>query len=84
MKIIHTTEMFDCWFAGLRDKRAVRRIQARIDRAEDGNFGDCEPVGEGVSEMRIHYGPGYKRVFRAARHGDHGLAGRWRQIHPIQ
>jgi putative addiction module killer protein len=42
---------------------AVRRIQARIDRAEGGNFGDCEPVGEGVSEMRIHYGPGYRVYF---------------------
>ena len=63
MKIIHTTEVFDDWFAGLRDKQAVRRIHARIDRAEDGNFGDCEPVGEGVSEMRIHYGPGYRVYF---------------------
>ena len=43
MKAIHTTENFDGWFAGLRDKQVARRIQARIDRAEDGNFGDCEP-----------------------------------------
>ena len=63
MKIIHTTEMFDNWFAGLRDKRAAHRIQARIDRAEDGNFGDCQPIGAGVSEMRIHYGPGYRVYF---------------------
>jgi len=61
--IIYTTETFDVWFAGLRDKQAARRIQARIDRAEDGNFGDCEPVGEGVSEMRIHYGSGYRVYF---------------------
>jgi putative addiction module killer protein len=39
---------------------AQKRIQARIRRAELGNFGDCEPVGQGVSEMRIHYGPGYR------------------------
>ncbi|ENJ4478151.1 type II toxin-antitoxin system RelE/ParE family toxin [Yersinia enterocolitica] len=63
MKIIYTTEVFDKWFATLRDKNAQKRIQARIDRAESGNFGDCEPVGEGVSEMRIHYGPGYRVYF---------------------
>lgn len=63
MKAIHTTAVFDDWFAGLRDRQAARRIQARIDRAEDGNFGDCEPVGNGVSEMRIHYGPGYRVYF---------------------
>jgi len=63
MKTIHTTETFDDWFVGLRDRMAQKRIQARIRRAELGNFGDCEPVGEGVSEMRIHYGPGYRVYF---------------------
>lgn len=63
MKTIHTTEVFDAWFAGLKDRQAARRVQVRIDRAEDGNFGDWAPVGEGVSEMRIHYGPGYRVYF---------------------
>ena len=63
MKTIHTTEVFDGWLNGLRDKLAEKRIQARIRRAELGNFGDCEPVSEGVSEMRIHYGPGYRVYF---------------------
>lgn len=63
MLTIHTTEVFDAWFRKLRDKQAARRIQVRIDRAEDGNFGDCAPVGEGISEMRIHFGPGYRVYF---------------------
>ena len=63
MRTIHTTETFDDWFAGLRDKHAEKRIQARIRRAELGNFGDCAPVGEGISEMRIHYRPGYRVYF---------------------
>ena len=63
MNSIQTTEVFDDWLAGLKDRQAVRCVQVRIDRAEDGNFGDCEPVGEGVSEMRIHYGPGYRVYF---------------------
>ncbi|OGS80494.1 MAG: addiction module antitoxin RelB [Gallionellales bacterium GWA2_55_18] len=63
MNSIQTTEVFDDWLSGLKDRQAVRRVQVRIDRAEDGNFGDCEPVGEGVSEMRIHYGPGYRVYF---------------------
>lgn len=60
MLSIRTTEVFDIWFAKLRDARAKAKIHARIDRAEDGNFGDCEPIGEGCSEMRIHHGPGYR------------------------
>jgi putative addiction module killer protein len=63
MKSIHTTDVFDAWFTGLKDRQAACRVQVRIDRAEDGNFGDCASVGEGVSEMRIHYGPGYRVYF---------------------
>ena len=64
MNTIQTTEIFDVWFDGLKDRVAKVRIQARIDRAEDGNLGDCEPVGGGVSEMRIHVGAGYRVYFK--------------------
>lgn len=57
---IRQTERFVRWFDGLRDGQARRRIQARIDRLETGNFGDVKPVGRGVSELRIGYGPGYR------------------------
>lgn len=63
MKAIYTTEAFEEWLKSLRDRQAARRIQARIDRAEEGNFGDYKSVGEGVSEMRIHHGPGYRVYF---------------------
>ncbi len=67
MKSIRTTEVFDSWFDGLADKMVKLRIQARIDRAELGNFGDSSPVGRGVSEMRIHFGPGYRVYFTQCR-----------------
>jgi putative addiction module killer protein len=60
---IVTTNIFDAWFESLRDMQAKRRIQARIDRMESGNFGDSEPVGEGISEARIHCGAGYRVYF---------------------
>ena len=60
---IRQTETFARWFRRLRDPRAQRRIQARIDRLEIGNPGDVRPVGGGVSEMRIDYGPGYRVYF---------------------
>jgi putative addiction module killer protein len=63
MTEIRQTEIFAQWFAALRDHRARARIQARIDRLELGNPGDVKPVGEGVSEMRIDYGPGYRVYF---------------------
>ena len=55
---------FLVWLYSLRDKMAVYRIRARLDRVELGNFGTVKPVGNGVSELRIHHGPGY-RVYYA-------------------
>ena len=60
---VRQTGHFAKWFAGLRDERARQRIQARIDRLELGNPGDCKSVGLGISEMRIDYGPGYRVYF---------------------
>lgn len=59
---IRQTETFAVWFENLRDRRARARIQIRIDRLALGNSGDARPVGQGASELRINYGPGY-RVF---------------------
>jgi len=55
--------IFRDWLHSLRDRTARAKIRVRLDRVEDGNFGDCEPVGEGVMELRIHYGPGYRVYF---------------------
>ncbi|WP_280548243.1 type II toxin-antitoxin system RelE/ParE family toxin [Halomonas sp. 11-S5] len=60
---VRTTARFTKWFRSLKDRRAKARIQARIDRVEMGHFGDVAPVGEGVSELRIFYGPGYRVYF---------------------
>lgn len=62
------TDEFDAWLSALKDKVGRARIAHRIRSAEHGNFGDSEPVGEGVSEMRIHVGPGYRVYY--ARRGD--------------
>jgi putative addiction module killer protein len=57
------SDTFDSWLQNLRDIRARARILARIDRLAQGNPGDVKPVGEGISEMRIDYGPGYRIYF---------------------
>ena len=68
MNIILRTAVFDTWLSKLNDSRGKARIIERIRSAERGNFGDCESVGKGVSEMRIHSGPGYRVYF--SRTGD--------------
>ncbi len=60
MMEMRKTEVFAKWLDGLRDLRARARVMARIERLAAGNPGDARPVGEGVSELRIHYGPGYR------------------------
>ena len=60
MLLVYTTDRFDRWFAALRDQNAKRRIQAHIDRIEDGHFGDYKPIREKVFEMRLQHGPGYR------------------------
>jgi hypothetical protein len=57
------TLRFKTWFEEFRDLRARARIQARIDRLSLGNPGDVRPVGSGISELRIDYGPGYRVYF---------------------
>lgn len=64
---IRKTEVFAQWLDGLRDLHARARVQARIERLAAGNPGDVKPVGEGVSELRIAYGPGYRVYFK--KHG---------------
>ena len=54
---------FDAWLSGLTDQKAKARVLARLRSATLGNFGDCESVGEGVSETRIQTGPGYRVYF---------------------
>lgn len=60
---VRQTDVYGHWFQELRDVRARARINARIRRLSLGNAGDVSPVGEGVSELRIDYGPGYRVYF---------------------
>ena len=57
------SETFTAWLLRLKDRQARLRILARIERIQEGNLGDVAPVGEGISEARIHYGAGYRLYF---------------------
>ena len=61
---VRKTDIFAKWIDGLRDVRARARVQVRIERLASGNPGDTRPVGEGVSELRIDYGPGYRVYYK--------------------
>ena len=61
---VRKTEVYARWLDGLRDTRARARVLVRVERLAAGNPGDVRPVGEGVSELRIDYGPGYRVYFR--------------------
>ncbi len=61
---VHKTENFVRWLDNLRDIQARARVQARIERLVVGNPGDVQPVGEGVTELRINYGPGYRMYYK--------------------
>ncbi len=61
---VRKTDIFSKWLDGLQDIRARARIMVRIERLSLGNPGDVKPVGEGVSELRVNYGPGYRIYFQ--------------------
>ena len=61
---LHRTDVFARWLDSLRDIRARARVQARVERLAAGNPGDVRPIGEGVSELRIDYGPGYRVYYK--------------------
>lgn len=61
--LLEKTVNFQEWLDGLKDQKGRARILSRLVAAENGNFGDCSFVGDGVSEMRIHFGPGYRVYF---------------------
>ena len=63
---VERTDAFDGWLKGLKDSKGRTRIQARIDRLANGNAGDVAPIGEGLSELRIDFGPGYRVYYARA------------------
>ena len=61
---VQKTDEFDEWLLALTDQRAIAKIVSRIERLGMGNAGDAESVGEGISEMRIHHGAGYRVYYK--------------------
>ena len=67
MNLIERTPEFDDWLLQLKDLKGRARIAARINSAALDNFGDCKPVGDGIPEMRIDFGPGYRVYYTRRR-----------------
>ncbi|MDF4902137.1 type II toxin-antitoxin system RelE/ParE family toxin [Vibrio parahaemolyticus] len=63
-KTIKSTPLFDEWLKGLKDPKAKATVLSRVQRLKFGLYGDCEPVGKGISELRIHIGKGYRVYFK--------------------
>lgn len=77
MNVFQSTKEFDDWLRGLKDRVAKARIFSRIDAATLGNFGECEAVVEGVSEMKIHLGYWLQDLLHEDRNGCLCIAGWW-------
>ena len=80
---IRKTENFAKWLDALQDTRDRAQVLVRIERLAIGNPGDVKPVGAGVSELRIDYGPGYRVYYKQTGHKVN-YAGWWRQEHPAE
>lgn len=63
MITIHTLPAFDHWFSAIKDRQTCIRLSRRLERLQRGQFGDIKPVGEGVFEMREHFGPGWRMYY---------------------
>ena len=83
MLVFEATAEFYRWLSRLRNRAAMARIVQRIESASvTGTLGDCAPVGHGVSELRIHSGPGYRIYFTRTGSTVYLLVGEWRQVPP--
>jgi putative addiction module killer protein len=64
MYTVHQSEIFESWIEALRDRKGKLIVAGRLARLERGAFGDTKPVGDGIRELRIHFGPGYRIYFQ--------------------
>ena len=72
---------FSAWLSGVNDSMTHRRLARRLEKAQAGNLGDVKPVGEGVFEMREHFGPGWRMYYVQRGAALIVMLGRWRQVY---